>query len=856
MSKSTVAALVFCSLFLASAFAAEARRNVAPFKDGDRVVFLGDSITHHGRYMEQIALYYATRYPETDVWFSGSGESGGIMDGARRRMGTDVLDKKPTVVTLMFGMNDVARKSWPRTGETEKNRADRRAAADFFETSMEKVVSSIRTRADNPRIVYMTPSPYDQECVVDGKKAPLVCNDGLENLARIVRDHAAGEGAECVDLQEYLRKLNEREQAKDPSWSFMRTGGGAFDRIHPREFGHQFFAYAFLKAQRVPSEVATLAVDAKSGKANPSNADLSDLSVTPEAVSFTALEKALPYPFNEERLKACDYEPIVDDLNREVLCVRGLADGEYAVSIDGAEIGRWNARELGIGVNLAMNPRTPQYAQAQKVMEAMTEQWAGQTLIRDLLMWRLWRKHKGVPVDDMDAYRKWFAETYPDGVKKGDFYGWIAERYLANWERRAEIEAAVERGRAEVRRLAKCAPHRWRIARLPKRNVVAFNEDDTHFLFKFDCQKMTEQGASDYLDGVIGGGKITHFFMCPGAQVANFDSKTRDTLWKHLGEPGYVCYRFATNGCHLSRAGMDAKRIWVDGCRRRGVSPWLSVRMNDMHDANLPLSCLHSDFWREHPEYRFGMGQFDYRFPEVRADMLRFIGECLSRYDVDGVECDWMRWTHHLSDPRRDAGLLTAFMREVRKLADASAAKRGHAVRVGVRVESRPDAAVELGTDAVAWAKEGLVDWIVPCNFFLSVDFDLPVAEWKRLLGPAAKRTLLVAGMDAGKVVWDDANDRWSGRRQLTVGEYCGFADRMYGRGADGISVFNLFTYDHMPRWTDGPWKFVTQVGLDPETVRRHPRSIPEKFFYEHKGAVPTKVSGDGKAEKRAGNGK
>ena len=37
----------------------------APFKDGDRVVFFGDSITHGGFYGEYVNLFYATRYPES-----------------------------------------------------------------------------------------------------------------------------------------------------------------------------------------------------------------------------------------------------------------------------------------------------------------------------------------------------------------------------------------------------------------------------------------------------------------------------------------------------------------------------------------------------------------------------------------------------------------------------------------------------------------------------------------------------------------------------------------------------------------------------------------------------------------------
>ncbi|MDA3926115.1 MAG: hypothetical protein PF904_15575 [Kiritimatiellae bacterium] len=38
-----------------------------PFRDGDRVCFVGDSITKQGGYHAQILLFYATRYPDINL---------------------------------------------------------------------------------------------------------------------------------------------------------------------------------------------------------------------------------------------------------------------------------------------------------------------------------------------------------------------------------------------------------------------------------------------------------------------------------------------------------------------------------------------------------------------------------------------------------------------------------------------------------------------------------------------------------------------------------------------------------------------------------------------------------------------
>ena len=46
----------------------------APFGDGDRVVFWGDSITHGGSYVKMLADFYLTRYPDRAVRFYNAGD--------------------------------------------------------------------------------------------------------------------------------------------------------------------------------------------------------------------------------------------------------------------------------------------------------------------------------------------------------------------------------------------------------------------------------------------------------------------------------------------------------------------------------------------------------------------------------------------------------------------------------------------------------------------------------------------------------------------------------------------------------------------------------------------------------------
>ena len=81
------------------------------------------------------------------------------------------------------------------------------------------------------------------------------------------------------------------------------------------------------------------------------------------------------------------------------------------------------------------------------------------------------------------------------------------------------------------------------------------------------------------------------------------------------------------------------------------------------------------------------------------------IVETLARYDIDGLELDFMREPYLFSKGKEQEGgsILTTWVREIRGLTDAAAKRRGHPVKLGVRVPSSPQTALGLGFDAPAW---------------------------------------------------------------------------------------------------------------------------------------------------------
>src|SRR6266516_3873961 len=99
-----------CLLALSALTAAQAQSKFL-LKDSDRVVFYGDSITDQRLYTTFAETYVVTRFPHLQVSFVHSGWGGDRVSGGGGgpidvRLQRDVVAYKPTVMTIMLGMND------------------------------------------------------------------------------------------------------------------------------------------------------------------------------------------------------------------------------------------------------------------------------------------------------------------------------------------------------------------------------------------------------------------------------------------------------------------------------------------------------------------------------------------------------------------------------------------------------------------------------------------------------------------------------------------------------------------------------------------------------------------------------
>ena len=295
------------------------------------------------------------------------------------------------------------------------------------------------------------------------------------------------------------------------------------------------------------------------------------------------------------------------------------------------------------------------------------------------------------------------------------------------------------------------------------RGGLALNEDSNHYFANRAGRRLTAAEVSAFVDQYAGT-QVRELLFNVNAMRAGFRSKTRTSFFDGYdpkgpdNQPMFASVSaqeakgaraWVHQAWQMDQDGIDPYRLWLERARKHKIGAWVSVRMNDLHNVDDERHYLHSEFWKAHPELRrvpYRQEQrdkaLDYLRPEVREHNFRFIEEVAGRYDFDGMELDWMRFGFHFPPGREAEGakVLTEFHRRVRKLL-------GPKRRVAVRVPSRPETAVRLGLDAETWAREGLVDMVTVTNFWRTVDNDMPVALWRRLLPP---RVALGAGLELG----------------------------------------------------------------------------------------------------------
>ncbi len=375
-------------------------------KNGDRVLFYGDSITEQRYWTVAVETYVRTRYPDLKVKFVNSAVGGATVTtnwtvsdatGSEHApidlsLKRDVFPYKPNIITIMLGMND------------GKYQPFNQAIFDTYKDGYEYLIESLQSHLPGVKIVLIEPTPWDDITQTPSyphnpKHAPGGYDSVMRRYGQFVRKLGAEHHLQVVDFHAPLVKLMEGAKQSDPSLADKIIPG----RVHPGPSAELVMAQTLLKAWNAPATVSRVALNAADRKVEESeNASVTDLAVSEGKVTWTQTDKALPYPimtlhstkwpqfppdpfggWTEEifwplpPLSGPDTNPVAklvvhlsgmyQALDVETLRVAGLRPGDYTLKIDGRKVGKFNSEDLARGVNLAQCD-TPMMEQADKVL--------------------------------------------------------------------------------------------------------------------------------------------------------------------------------------------------------------------------------------------------------------------------------------------------------------------------------------------------------------------------------------------------------------------------------------------------------------------------------------------------------
>jgi len=344
-------------------------------KDGDRVLFYGDSITEQHLYTNFIETFILTRYPNLKITFTNTGVGGDRVTGGWAgdidiRLKRDFIAHKPTVATIMLGMNDASYQQFKQ---------------DIFDTyanGYKKIVSELKKSLPNLRLFLIQPSPFDDFAHTPSWEGGY--NGVLVRYGEFVKSLAKDNGLEAIDFNGPLASSLTKAMSIDSKLAPNLIG----DRVHPGEQAQILMAAEALKAWKASGIVSSTEIDLGSRKVL--NTVKTKVTLG-NGLSWKQLDECLPFPLKMDdklvalAMKSSDF---VEKLNQQTLKVKGLASGDYTLKIEGEPVGDFSSTQLAAGINLAIM-NTPMVKQALQVQDFTNShnqlflmQW------REIGMWR------------------------------------------------------------------------------------------------------------------------------------------------------------------------------------------------------------------------------------------------------------------------------------------------------------------------------------------------------------------------------------------------------------------------------------------------------------------------------------
>ena len=316
-------------------------------------------------------------------------------------------------------------------------------------------------------------------------------------------------------------------------------------------------------------------------------------------------------------------------------------------------------------------------------------------------------------------------------------------------------------------------------------------------------------------------------------------------MWRSQVLPFEEHYRWVKEryGCadsvfdrYLLKGG-DIVQVFVDRCRKRGTSPFISLRMNDYHGKHFLdftreqiaasaksgahktgflLTQFASRFQAEHHDWRIGpdpdgvaeitnpdafrdatrlrtqtghMRVLNWAIPEVREHKFAFIQELCENYDIDGFELDFMRDSYLFPQDSTTSvqrlKIMTDFCARVRDLLERTA--RSSRRRLCVRIPNHREIHDALGIDIPTWHEAGVDMFNLSCHYCTEQQTQLP-----QLVAQAPMADFFLELTHTSMRLHRDGAEEY---RMMTRDHFRTSAHLAHSQGAAGVSLFNFMYY-------------------------------------------------------------
>lgn len=353
--------LLPCCLLWAACNSTPAAAADFSLRDGDTVVFLGDSITAARIYSKIIENYTLLRFPDRRIRFINRGHGGETAARAVERLDRDVFGNGATVLIVAYGVNDIG---WGVHADEEHKQLYLQGVRTIVERCREH---SVRVYLCSAAITGADPAKTENDFLQQ------MCDEGMA-LARNLGEHS-------IDVQRTMRGIQKRvwEHNAKVADETKHVKLHAADGVHLNELGQLAMAYAILKGLDAPADVSSAMINFATGDvAAAEGCRISDVTREGDRLEFTRRDAGLP--FNNGLFYALNYAwvPVPAELAQYMLTVTGLSVGRYLVTADGRGVGTYSAEQLAEGVNIAFattsawEPGGPWDAQAS-VLKLITE---------------------------------------------------------------------------------------------------------------------------------------------------------------------------------------------------------------------------------------------------------------------------------------------------------------------------------------------------------------------------------------------------------------------------------------------------------------------------------------------------